>query len=43
VRVLIVYLGTYVYGGAELLIVKLANHMTKRDIENAVQLFKPIA
>lgn len=35
-RVLIVYPRMYVYGGAELLIVKLANYMTKRGIENAL-------
>lgn len=35
-RVLIVYPGIYVYGGAELLIVKLANHMTRTGIENAL-------
>jgi len=35
-RVLIVHPGIYVYGGAELLIVKLANYMTKRGIENTL-------
>ena len=35
-RVLIVNRGMYVYGGAELLIVKLANYMTNKGIENAL-------
>lgn len=34
-RVLIVNPGIFAYGGAELLIVRLANYMTKRGIENA--------
>lgn len=34
-RVLIVNPGIYVYGGAELLIVRLANYMTRKGIENA--------
>ncbi len=34
-RVLIVNPGMYAYGGAELLIVKLANYMTEHGIENA--------
>ena len=35
-RVLIVHPGIYVYGGAELVIVKLSNYMTNRGIENAL-------
>jgi glycosyltransferase involved in cell wall biosynthesis len=35
-RVLIVHPEIIVYGGAELLIVKLANYMTKKGIENAI-------
>lgn len=35
-RVLIVYPRVYVYGGAELVVVKLANYMTKNGIENAL-------
>jgi hypothetical protein len=35
-RVLIVNPHIYVYGGAELLIVKLANYLTKNNIENAL-------
>jgi glycosyltransferase involved in cell wall biosynthesis len=35
-RVLIVHQGVFVYGGAELLIVKLANHLTKNGIKNAL-------
>ncbi len=35
-RVLIIHHGVYVYGGAELLIVRLANYMTKKGIENAI-------
>lgn len=35
-RVLIVYPKFYIYGGAELLIVKLANYLTKKGIQNAI-------
>ncbi|MBI3814824.1 MAG: glycosyltransferase family 4 protein [Nitrospinae bacterium] len=35
-RVLIVYPRFYVYGGAELLIVKLCNYLTKRGVKNAL-------
>lgn len=35
-RVLIINPGIHVYGGAELLIVRLANYMTKQGIENAL-------
>jgi len=35
-RILIVYPKFYIYGGAELVIVRLANYLTKRSIENAI-------
>jgi len=35
-RVLIVYPKFYIYGGAELVIVKLANYLTKKGIQNAI-------
>lgn len=35
-RVLIVYPKFFIYGGAELVIVKLANYLTKKGIENAI-------
>jgi glycosyltransferase involved in cell wall biosynthesis len=35
-RILIVSPGIYVYGGAELVIVKLANYLTKKGIENSL-------
>ena len=35
-RVLIVYPKFFIYGGAELVIVKLANYLTKKDIQNAI-------
>ena len=35
-RVLIVHPGIYMYGGAELVIVRLSNYMTKKGIENAL-------
>jgi len=35
-RVLIVYPKFYIYGGAELVVVRLANYLTKKGIENAI-------
>ena len=35
-RVLIVYPKFYIYGGAELVIVRLANYLTKKGIQNAI-------
>jgi len=35
-RVLIVYPEFYIYGGAELVVVRLANYLTKKGIENAI-------